>query len=81
MVSGGITKDGLARELACLDDRVSAGGGGEIAGTAITRRWWAKLRESSDLLHGSRFSVKLKGAAHKSYLRQAILYGSEALCL
>ena len=33
------------------------------------------------MLHGRRFPQKLKGAVYKSYIRPAILYGSEAWCL
>ena len=36
--------------------------------------------ECGELLHG-RFPLKLKGAVHKSYVRPAILHGSEAWCL
>ena len=49
--------------------------------TAITRCWWVKLRECGELLYGRRFPLKQKGAVHRSYVRPAILYGSEALCL
>ena len=31
-----------------------------------------------ELLHGSRFPLKLKAAVYRSYVRPAILYGSEA---
>ena len=57
---------------------MSAGGGCEAAVTAITRCWWAKFREYGELLYGWRFPLKLKGAAHRSYVRPAILHGSEA---
>ena len=49
--------------------------------TARTRCGLVKLRECSELLHGSRFPQKLKGAVKKSYVRPAIQYGSEAWCL
>ena len=49
--------------------------------TARTRCGWAKLRECSELLCGRRFPIKLKGTVYKSYVRPAILYGSEAWCL
>ena len=48
--------------------------------TARTRCGWAKLRECGELLYG-RFPLMLKGAVYKSYVRPAILYGSEAWCL
>ena len=69
------------REFQYLGDRVSAGGGCEAAVTARTRCWWAKLRECGELLHGRKFLLKLKLAVYKSYVRPAILYGSEAWCL
>ena len=34
-----------------------------------------------ELLYGRRFPLKLKVAVHKSNVRSAILYGSEAWCL
>ena len=40
-----------------------------------------KLRKCSELLHGKRFPLELKGAAYKSYVMPAILYGSEAWCM
>ena len=33
------------------------------------------------MLYGRRFSPKMKGAVNKSYVRPAILYGSERWCL
>ena len=49
--------------------------------TARTRNWQVKFRECGELLYGRRFPPKLKGAVHKSYVRPAILYGSEVWCL
>ena len=40
--------------------------------TARTRCWWAKIR-----MYGRRFPLKLKGVVNRSYVRLAILYGSE----
>ena len=37
--------------------------------------------ECSELLYGSRFSLRLKGAVYESYVGRAMLYGSEAWCL
>ena len=48
--------------------------------TAKTRYGWETFRECSELLY-SRFPLKLKGAVYKSYVRPAILNGSEAYCL
>ena len=68
-------------EFTYLGGRVSAGGGCETALTARTRCVWVKLRECGELLYGSRLPLRLKGAVYKSYVRPAILYGSEAWCL
>ena len=38
---------------------------------------WLKFMECGELLHGRRFHLKLKGAVYKSYIRPAILYGSD----
>ena len=46
--------------------------------TARTICWSVKLRE---LLYGRRFPLRLKGAVYKSYIRPAILHGSETWCL
>ena len=37
--------------------------------------------ECGELLNGRRFPPKLKGLVYVSYVRLAILYGSEAWCL
>ena len=39
--------------------------------------WCVKNRECSELLYDRRYSLKLKGAVYKSYVRPAILNGSE----
>ena len=65
-------------EFTYLGDRVSASGGCEAAVTARTRCRWATFRECGELLYGRRFPLKLNGTVHKSYIRPAILYGSEA---
>ena len=69
------------QELTYLGDRVSAGRGCEAAVTARTRDWWARSRESSELLYGRRFHLKLKLAVYEDYVRPAILYVSKAWCL
>ena len=68
-------------EFTYLRNMVSAGGGCESAVTARTRCGCVKFRECGELLHGRRFPLKLKGSVYKSYIRPAILYGSEAWCL
>ena len=68
------------REFTYLGDWVSAGGGCEAAVTARTRCGWVRFRECSELLYGRRFYLKLKWAIYKSYVRPAILHGSEAWC-
>ena len=49
------------REFTYLGDRVSAGGGCEVAVTDRTRCRWVKLRECGELLHGRSVPTKLKG--------------------
>ena len=49
------------REPTHVSDRVSTGGGCEAA--VVARRcWWAKTRESDELLNGRRCPLKLKRA-------------------
>ena len=72
---------GTVREFTYLGDRVSAGRGCEAAVIARTRCGWVKFRECGELLYGRRFPLTLKGAVYGSYVRLAMLYGSEAWCL
>ena len=60
---------------------MSAGGGCEAVVTDRARCGWVKFRECGQLLYVRRFPLMLKGAVYKSYVRPAILYGSEAWCL
>ena len=53
----------------------------EAVVTARTKCGWVRIRECVELLHCRRFPLKLKEAVYKSYVRPAILHGSEALCL
>ena len=69
------------REFCYLGDRVSAGGGCEAAVTARARLGWVKFRECGEILLGRRFSLKMKGRIYRSYVRSAMLYGSETWCL
>ena len=64
-----------------LGDRLNATGRCETAVTARTRIGWMKFRECSEILKGRRFSLKMKGKVYKSFVRSAMLYGSEAWCL
>ena len=66
------------QESTYLVDSVSAGGGCEAAVIARTICGWVKLRECVELLYGWRFPLRLKWAVYESYVRPAILYGSEA---
>ena len=68
-------------EFTYLGDRVSAGGGCEAVVTARTRCGWVNFRECGELLYGRRFPLRLKWAVYKSYVRSAILCGSEAWLL
>ena len=65
------------RVFTYLGDRVSADGGSEVAVTARSRFGWIKFRECGEILQGKRFPLKLKGMVYKSYVRPALLYGSE----
>ena len=49
------------KEFTYLGDRVSAGGGCEVAVTVILRCGLVKLRECVDLLCGRRCPLRLKG--------------------
>ena len=49
--------------------------------TVRTGCGWVGFSECGKLLCGMRFPLMLKGAAYKSYVRHAIMYGSEVLCL
>ena len=42
---------------------------------------WVKITECGEILNGRRYPLKLKGAVYKSYVRPAILYGSETWSL
>ena len=42
---------------------------------------WAKFSECSELLHGRRFPLWMKWSVYEGYMRPAILYGSDTLCL
>ena len=83
--AGGICETALTASTGCwfvnLGDRVNAGGRCETAVTAKTRCWWVELRECHQLLLGKMSFLRLRGAAYRSYVRPAILYGSEACCL
>ena len=45
------------------------------------RYWWIKFREHNELLFGRRFALRLRGSVYEIYVKPAILYRSEALCL
>ena len=49
--------------------------------TVRTSCGWVKFWECGELLCGRKFCQRLKGAVYMSYVRPAILYGSEAWCL
>ena len=66
------------RGFTYLSNWVSVCGGCEPAVTVMTRCWLVKLRMCGQLLYGRRVSLKLKEAVYKSYVRPAMLYGSEA---
>ena len=64
-----------------LGDRLNASGGCEAAVTARKKVGWKKFRECGKILFGKRFSWQMKGKIYKSYVRSAMLYGSEMYCL
>ena len=64
-----------------LGDRLNATGGCETAVTVGTRIGWMKFRKCSEILKGRRFSLKMREKVYKSFVRSAMLYGSEAWCL
>ena len=60
---------------------MNASGGSEAAVTVRTRVGLTKFRESGKLLCGRKFSLKMKGKIYQSFVRSAMLYGSETWCL
>ena len=53
----------------------------EVLEWAMRKRGWMKFRECGELLNSKRFSLKVKGMVYRSYVRVAMLYGSERWCL
>ena len=70
----------IVKEFCYLGDWLNAGGGCEPAVTAKTRLGWKKLRECGEMLFGKIFFVDEKKGI-KSYVRSAMLHGSEMWCL
>ena len=60
---------------------MNASGGCEAAVTARARIGWVKFKECGELLNSKRFSLHMKGMIRRSYVRSAMLYGSETWCL
>ena len=60
---------------------MNASGGCESAVTARARIGWVKFKECGELLNSKKFSYKMKGMVYRSFVRLAMLYGSETLCL
>ena len=71
----------IVSKFSYLGDRLNATGGCETAVTVGTRIGWMKFRECSEILKGRRFSLKMGEKVYKSFVRSAMLYGSEAWCL
>ena len=63
-----------------LGDSVSAVGGFEASVSARTRCGWIELRECGECMYGRRFPLWLMGAIYESYVRPAMLRGSDAWC-
>ena len=70
----------FVKNFCYLGDRLNASGGSEVALTARTRIGWIKFSEYGELLHGRKFSLKMKGRIYQSCVRSAMLYGSETWC-
>ena len=66
------------QEFIYLDDRVSSGGGCEVAVTATTICGWVMPRLCGELLYGSRFPLRLKWDVYMTYVNPAILHESKA---
>ena len=60
---------------------LNANGGYETAVTSRVKIGWMKFRECGELLHGRKFSLRMKGMVYPSCVRSAMLYGSETWCL
>ena len=69
------------KEFCYLGDRLIASGKCEAAVTARTRVGWKKFRECGEILFGKRLSLQMKEKIYKSYVRSAMLHGSETWCL
>ena len=59
------------------DVKLNASRGCEAAVTARTRVEWKKFRHCGEMLFGKGFSLQMKEKIYKSYVRLAMLYGSE----
>ena len=62
-----------------LGDRLNASGKSEAAVTARTRIGWIKFRAYRDCFYGRKFLLKMKGRIYQSFVRSAMLYGSETV--
>ena len=71
----------FVKSFCYLGDRLNASDGSEAARTARTKIEWIKFRECGELLHGRKFSLKMKGRIYQSCVRSAMLYRSETWCL
>ena len=60
---------------------MTAGDGCEAAVTDRTRCGWVMFSECGESLYGKKRPLRLNWVVYKSYVRQAILYGSGAWCL
>ena len=64
-----------------LKDWSNASGGYETAVTSRVRIGWMKFRKCGELLHGGRFSLRMKGMVYRSCVRSAMPYKSRTWCL
>ena len=65
------------RGFSYLWERVNASGGCEAAVTARARIGWVKFKECGELLNSKRFWLTTKEMVCRSFVRSAMLYGSE----
>ena len=71
----------FVKSFCYLGDRLNVSSGSEAAITTRMRIKWIKFRECEELLHGRKFSLKMKGRIYQSCIRSAMLYGSKMWCL
>ena len=59
-----------------VGDRLKASRGSESAVTTRTRIGWVKFTECVKVVHGKRFSLRLKGKVYQICVQSAMLHGN-----